>query len=62
MRGVGAALVDRATQAAFVLGIRRTYLCASRERRDFYVKRGWTHIEEDVGEDQLTVLVRDADG
>lgn len=61
-RGVGAALVDRAARASFVLGVDRTYLCASRERRDFYARRGWTQIEEDVGEHRLAVLVRDADG
>jgi N-acetylglutamate synthase-like GNAT family acetyltransferase len=60
--GAGAALVERAVRASFFLGIDRAYLCASRERRDFYAKRGWTRIEEDVGEGRLTVLTRDASG
>jgi N-acetylglutamate synthase-like GNAT family acetyltransferase len=57
-RGVGAALIDNAAQSAFAVGIGRVYLCATRLNRDFYLKRGWTKIEEDVGEDLLTVMVR----
>ena len=59
-RGVGAALVERAIHASFLLGIARAYLCASRERCGFYAKRGWIPIEEDIGERQLAVLIRDA--
>jgi N-acetylglutamate synthase-like GNAT family acetyltransferase len=61
-RGAGAALVERAFRASSFLGIDRAYLCAARERCDFYAKRGWTRIEEDVGERRLTVLTRDAGG
>jgi GNAT superfamily N-acetyltransferase len=58
-QGVGAALIDHAAQTAFAVGIGRVYLCATRMKRDFYLKRGWTKIEEDVGENLLTVMVRD---
>ena len=58
-QGIGAALIDRAAQAAFAVGIGRVYLCATRVNSDFYLKRGWIKIEEDVGEDLLTVMVRD---
>ena len=59
-QGIGAALVERAVDALFSLGIRRTYLAASGQRRSFYVKRGWTQIEEDVGGRLLTILVRNS--
>ena len=58
-QGVGAALIDHAAQTAFAVGIGRVYLCATRMKRDFYLKRSWTKIEEDVGEDLLTVMIRD---
>jgi GNAT superfamily N-acetyltransferase len=58
-RGVGAALINHAAQAAFAVGIGRVFLCATRLNRDFYLKRAWTKIEEDVGEELLTVMVRD---
>jgi N-acetylglutamate synthase-like GNAT family acetyltransferase len=60
-RGVGAALVDRATQACFALGIRRVYLCARPQRSSYYEGLGWTAIERDVGPHQLGVFIRDAD-
>jgi GNAT superfamily N-acetyltransferase len=60
-RGVGAALVDGATQACFGLGIRRAYLCARPQRSSFYEGLGWTAIERDVGPHQLGVFIRDID-
>jgi N-acetylglutamate synthase-like GNAT family acetyltransferase len=60
-RGVGTALVDRAAQACFGLGIRRVYLCARPQRSGFYEALGWTAIESDVGPYQLGVFIRDAD-
>jgi N-acetylglutamate synthase-like GNAT family acetyltransferase len=60
-RGVGAALVDRAAQACFALGIDRAYLCARPERADFYQRLGWTRIERDVGPVHLDVFIRDAE-
>ena len=59
-QGIGAALVERAVGALFSLGIQRAYLAASGGRRSFYVKRGWTQIEEDVGGRLLTILVRNS--
>jgi GNAT superfamily N-acetyltransferase len=58
--GVGAALVDRAAEACFALGIGRTYLCARPERRPFYQRLGWTLLEQDVGPLHLDVFIRDA--
>ena len=58
-RGIGAALIDYAAQAVFAVGIGRVYLCATRMNTDFYLTRGWVQIEEGVGEDLLTVMVRD---
>ena len=57
-RGVGAALVDRATQACFALGIRRVYLCARPQRATFYEGLGWSPIERDVGPHRMIVFVR----
>ncbi len=50
----------RAARDAFTLGFDRAYLCASSEKRGFYARRGWTQIEEAVGESRLAVLVRSA--
>ena len=58
-QGVGAALVDRAAEACFGLGIARAYLCARKERTGFYQRLGWTLIEEDVGPFRLGVFIRD---
>jgi len=60
-RGVGAALVDRAAQACFALGIGRAYLCARPERAGFYQRLDWTRIERDVGSAHLDVFIRDAE-
>ena len=59
-RGVGAALVDRAALDCFALGVERAYLCARRERAEFYQKLGWIPVERDVGPHPLDVFVRDA--
>ena len=61
-QGIGAALVDQAAHATFSLGINRVYLCASRQHRDYYLRREWTQIEEDVGAGLLTVMTRKASG
>jgi GNAT superfamily N-acetyltransferase len=57
--GVGAALVDRAADACFALGIGRAYLCARPERTGFYERLGWQRIEADVGPFHLGVFIRD---
>jgi N-acetylglutamate synthase-like GNAT family acetyltransferase len=59
-RGVGAALVDRAAQDCFALGVARAFLCARPQRAGFYERLGWTSIEREVGRHQLSVLIRDA--
>jgi N-acetylglutamate synthase-like GNAT family acetyltransferase len=59
-RGVGAALVNRATQDCFALGVGRAYLCARPRRSGFYERLGWTSIERDVGHHRMSVLIRDA--
>jgi GNAT superfamily N-acetyltransferase len=58
-QGVGTALIDHAAKTAFAAGIGRIYLCATRMKRDYYLKRSWIQIEEEVGEELLTVMVRD---
>jgi GNAT superfamily N-acetyltransferase len=55
-RRIGRALVARAAGEVFDLGIDRVYLCAQKQRRNFYVRQGWTPIEEDVGTRQVTVF------
>lgn len=58
--GLGAALVDHASEACFALGFARAHLCARAERTGFYQRRGWTLVERGVGPFQLGVLIRDA--
>ena len=58
--GIGGALVDRATQGCFALGVGRVYLCARPERSGFYEGLGWVPVERDVGPHHLSVLIRDA--
>jgi GNAT superfamily N-acetyltransferase len=59
-RGIGAALVDRATQHCFALGVRRAYLCARPRLSRFYERLGWTILERKVGSRDLSVFVQDA--
>src|SRR6266852_843684 len=59
-RGVGGALVNRATQDCFALGASRAYLCARLQRSGFYERLGWIPIERDVGPHHLSVFIRDA--
>ena len=59
-RGIGGALVDRATQDCFALGVGRAYLCAGLERSGFYERLGWIPVERDVGPHRQSVFVRDA--
>jgi GNAT superfamily N-acetyltransferase len=58
-RGVGEALVGRAADGVFALGIERAYLCALEARRAFYVRQGWLPIMENVGTRGATVFIRD---
>lgn len=59
-RGIGAALVERATSDCFALGASRAYLCARPARSGFYERLQWIPIERDVGEHGLTVFIREA--
>lgn len=56
-QGVAAALLDDAIRRTAALGIDRLYLIARPALRDFYGRRGWRPIEDNVGEDGLTVHV-----
>ena len=57
--GIGAALVERATQTCFALGFARAYLCARPRMTRFYERLGWTILERKVGRDQLSVFVKE---
>lgn len=59
-RGVGGRLVNHGTDAIFRAGWPRAYLAAGPHRRSFYEGLGWTPLEEEIGEDRLTILIRDA--
>src|SRR5260221_13917226 len=48
-RGVGGALVNRATLDCFALNVARAYLCARPRRTAFYERLGWSPIERDFG-------------
>jgi N-acetylglutamate synthase-like GNAT family acetyltransferase len=61
-RDVGRALVARAVDEIFALGIASAYLCALPARRDFYLRQGFVPIMEDVGERGMTVFVRNRMG
>lgn len=58
--GIGAALVERATQTCFALGFPCAYLCARPRMTRFYERLGWTILERKVGRDQLSVFVKEA--
>ena len=60
-RGIGAALVNRAAQDCFALGVSRAYLCARPRMTGFYEALGWTVVERNVGPHHLGVFIRDAD-
>ncbi len=58
-RGIGRRLVDHAVDYAFGLSIPRVYLTARPARRSYYDGLGWTPVEDNVGDLQMTVFVRD---
>lgn len=59
-KAVGRTLVGHAMRACFKLGFERIYLCSVAERRNFYTRRGWVPIEDNVGPDAQTVYVCEA--
>lgn len=56
-KGVGGAMVGQAAAQAFKQGFETVYLCALPEKSGFYEKLGWRSLEQDVGEDKLSVLI-----
>jgi GNAT superfamily N-acetyltransferase len=57
--GLGARLVHYCAEAIFRAGWERAYLVAAPHRRSFYEGLGWAVLEEAIGEDRLTILIRD---
>ncbi|WP_371348482.1 GNAT family N-acetyltransferase [Ancylobacter sp. IITR112] len=55
-QGVGAALMARATDAAFAAGHPRVYLAAEPALAPYYAARGWDRVESDV--DGLEIFAR----
>ena len=58
--GIGAALVERATQDCFALAFDRAYLCARPRMFGFYQRLGWSLLERQVGRQGLDVFFREA--
>jgi predicted N-acetyltransferase YhbS len=56
-KGVAATLLQEAIRRSAALGVGQLYLNARPQLRDFYSRLGWQPIEDDVGEDRLTVHV-----
>ena len=56
LRGIGAALVERAAVFAFESGAGRIYLLAGPHRRSFYEGLGWSVIE--TTDDGMLILIR----
>jgi predicted N-acetyltransferase YhbS len=54
-QGVAAMLLREAIERSAALGVERMYLVARPALRAFYIRQGWTPIEDDVGEARLTV-------
>ena len=59
---IGRALVARAADGVFALGIEHAYLCALPARRDFYLGQYFVPIMENVGPRGVTVFVRNRTG
>jgi GNAT superfamily N-acetyltransferase len=59
-KGLGALLVRHAAEAIFHADWRRAYLTAAPHRRSFYENLGWTLLEDEIGDDRMTVFVLDA--
>jgi len=57
--GLGAMLVRHAAARIFRAGWRRAYLAAAPHRRSFYEGLGWTVLEGAIGDERMTVFIRD---
>ncbi|MGO9674936.1 MAG: GNAT family N-acetyltransferase [Methylocella sp.] len=55
-QGIGGALVRRAADKALALEHNCVYLCARPENSRFYRNLGWSVLEENIGEDLLTIF------
>jgi RimJ/RimL family protein N-acetyltransferase/GNAT superfamily N-acetyltransferase len=60
LKQVGRSLVGHAARTLFARGFARVYLCASANRRNFYISQGWAPIEEKIGAHAQTVYIMDA--
>ncbi len=56
-RGVASMLLQEAIGRSAALGVEQLYLIARPGLRDFYNRLGWRPIEDNVGEDRLTIHV-----
>ena len=54
-QGIASALLDDAIRRTDLLGICQLYLVARPALRNYYSRRGWEPIEDNVGDDHLTV-------
>lgn len=57
-RGIAQDLMAAACARLANSGFAVTYLSARRHLRDYYLPRGWTLVESDVGDDNLDVFCR----
>lgn len=59
--GIAEALVATALERLAKLGHGTVYLCAKPRMREYYARRGWQLLEQDVGADGLDVFQRRLD-
>lgn len=57
-RGIGSALINRASQDCLALGFKSRYLCARPQMTLFYQRLGWNLVEQGVGDYRLNVFVQ----
>jgi predicted N-acetyltransferase YhbS len=58
-RGIGASLVDKASDLAFDAGAQRVHLLTRERRRPFYEGMGWLVLEANAPEPGLFILKKD---
>ena len=54
-QGIAASLLEEAIRRSAALGMENLYLTARPQLRAFYSRLGWQPIEDDVGEERLTL-------
>ncbi len=57
-RGIGAALVNKASELAFRTGAQRVYLLTRERRLSFYEGLGWQVLEANAPEPDLFILIK----